>query len=367
MSDRDDEVRRGYPGDSADPEVSRDGHGGDAELSDFSPFPADLAAVQADDALLDVLRGADPRVSPSDEQLAGVLLQWRHEVDAEPIGELIDTDTAMELVAGTEQRPGARRQRRRRNPVLLPFAAAAALAVIAFSGVGLAAKSAEPDDALFRVTQVLYPQHAASVEAANTVETQLDTARTALNQGRDAAAKDALDRAEQDLPAVSDAERHNRLAEQRDDLLNRLSGQPEQRDEQVPPGVPAATSSSQQPSESAVPQPDSSESTEQPEPSPTTPQDGETSTSQPDPSSEPAPGTADAPQTGSQSYSTAPGGRSTPDSETGDSETGASDTSVNNSAQATGAGTVSGTAGEPRSAGAVGVAAAAPTDPAPGT
>lgn len=352
MSDRDDEARRGYPG-------GGDGHGDDAELSGFSPFPADLAAVQADDELLDALRGGDPRVSPSDEPLASVLLQWRREVDAEPIGELIDTDTAMELVAGTQQR-AATQQRRRRNPVLLPFATAAALAVIAFSGVGLAAKSAEPDDALFRVTQVLYPQHARSVEAANTVEMELDTARNALNDGREAAAEQALDRAQQDLNAVSDAERHNRLAEQRDDLLDRLSGQPRQQDEQGSPGVPAGTSSSQQPSEPAGPQPDSSEPTEQPEPSQTSPpQDGDTSTSQPETSTEPT----GSPTPSAQNYSSDPGGRSAPGS--GTAATSAQGAAVTSGQPDITALQDSGTAGDRASEPTA--PAAEPTDPTPGT
>jgi len=50
------------------------------------------AAVQADDALLD----APPE--DSDSRLVQALVAWRREVDAEPIGQLVDVDTALALM-----------------------------------------------------------------------------------------------------------------------------------------------------------------------------------------------------------------------------------------------------------------------------
>ena len=64
-------------------------------------LPADLAAVQADDALLDEL-GIDP--ISSDADVARVLLAWRRDVDAAPIPTLVDVDTALAIV-----RPRSRR------------------------------------------------------------------------------------------------------------------------------------------------------------------------------------------------------------------------------------------------------------------
>ena len=64
-------------------------------------LPADLAAVQADDALLDAL-GTDP--TPSDADVARALLAWRREVDATPIPTLVDVDTALAIVRARSRR-----------------------------------------------------------------------------------------------------------------------------------------------------------------------------------------------------------------------------------------------------------------------
>lgn len=67
--------------------------------------PADLAAVQADDRLLDeIARGGHPTT----EELAEILVGWRRAVDTEPIVELVDLDTALAAI-----RAGARGRRRR--------------------------------------------------------------------------------------------------------------------------------------------------------------------------------------------------------------------------------------------------------------
>lgn len=51
--------------------------------------PVDLAAVQADDALLDMLGGNAMGRSEADAELARVLVAWRRDVDTEPIRLLI--------------------------------------------------------------------------------------------------------------------------------------------------------------------------------------------------------------------------------------------------------------------------------------
>ncbi len=68
----------------------------DSEKSARSAQPADLAAVQADDALLDAL-GSDP--TPTDHDVGRVLAAWRVEVDSEPLPRLVDVDTALAVVA----------------------------------------------------------------------------------------------------------------------------------------------------------------------------------------------------------------------------------------------------------------------------
>ncbi len=205
-------------------------------------YPADLAAIQADDALLDALSGSPPTFPPADEPLANVLLQWRREVDAEPIPELVDTDTAMKLVAD------AKRPAPRRRPVLVPFAAAAAMLVIAFSGVGLAAKSAQPDDRLFGVTQVLYPEHAASVEAVSTIRQDLQEADAALEQGRGPDAEQALERVEARLTGVSEGQEREDLLRQRDELRSEFA----ERSRSGSDSSSGAASESSSPSESSA-------------------------------------------------------------------------------------------------------------------
>src|SRR5918998_6033664 len=131
MSERDDGVRGDHPG--GVPRPRRNGLLPDDSAN--SAFPTDLAAVQADDALLDALRGPNPPAEGSDARLTQVLLAWRREVDSEPVTRLMDTDTALAVVAR------ARRPAPRRNATLVPFAAAAAVLVIAFSGVGFGARA----------------------------------------------------------------------------------------------------------------------------------------------------------------------------------------------------------------------------------
>ena len=58
-------------------------------------LPLDLAAVQADDELLDAL-GTDP--TPTDQAVSRALAAWRHDVEVEPLPALLDVDTALALV-----------------------------------------------------------------------------------------------------------------------------------------------------------------------------------------------------------------------------------------------------------------------------
>lgn len=179
MPDQDD-VRGDYP--VGDRPPGRNGSSPDER----SEPPVDLAAVQADDELIDALgwvsdpvidelfrlsnQAADrsaPHVDMDtvidrlgaeyhgmvrdladsldiDAGLAEVLSAWRRDVrgddDGDPDELFVDVDTALAVVARA-QRPSPRRR-----PWLMPVAAAAAMAVIAFSGLGLGARVAEPGD-----------------------------------------------------------------------------------------------------------------------------------------------------------------------------------------------------------------------------
>lgn len=65
-----------------------------------------LTDLRADDTLLDALGGRDGEQPESlvDDELNALLLAWRREVDGPPMGELVDTDTAVATVAAA--RPG---------------------------------------------------------------------------------------------------------------------------------------------------------------------------------------------------------------------------------------------------------------------
>lgn len=212
--------------------------------------PVDLAAVQADDALLDALTSA---LYDDDAELARVLVAWRRDVDAEPIGELVDTDTALaginasrrvrrgltassllrRLVLTVSRRTPAYRtaglgggiRRRRRHPVLGPVAAAVAVLVIAFSGVGLVAKSAHPDDQLWGLTKVLYADYARSVEAATDARAALRAAGEAADQGHTDRARDLLAQVRDDLlPTIASEQGHQEIATTTDQLSRRIEG-----------------------------------------------------------------------------------------------------------------------------------------------
>ncbi|QQQ75890.1 hypothetical protein IOD16_33310 [Saccharothrix sp. 6-C] len=179
----------------------------------------DLAGIRADDALLDVLGGRDGDQPDSlvDDELNELLLAWRREVDRPPMGELVDTDTAVATIAAARTQPRARQR------LLIPLAAAAAVLAIAFTGMSLVARDAEPGDALWGLTRVLYSEHARSVEAAVAVRTDLDTARAALRDGRYGEARDALLKASATLPSVSPDDGKDDLAQKHESLLDELT------------------------------------------------------------------------------------------------------------------------------------------------
>jgi Anti-sigma-D factor RsdA to sigma factor binding region len=277
MSGRDDHPRAGYPNG-----VPRE-------------TPVDLAAVQADDALLDILSSASRMPSDTDEELARVLVAWRREIHADSNRVLVDTDTALAVISA------ARRPTRRRNPVFGTFAAAAAVLVIAFSAVGLVAKSAEPGDQLWGVTQVLYSEYARSVEAAAFVRTELNEARTALREGKPEQAKAKLQRIQQRLPAVGEAEGRTDLIARQQDLEKMLVDQSgSSKKDSLDFGSSARPSTS---SSAAIPEPTPtprSSSTLEPSPTPrssSTPEPSPTvqSSSTPEPSPTPKPATTPVP------------------------------------------------------------------------
>jgi hypothetical protein len=181
-------------------------------------FPGDLTSIQADDALLDALGGKDPdRVGDLvHDDLNALLLAWRHDVDSQAISDLVDTDTAVATIAAARPKVPSRHR------FLIPLASAAAMIAIAFTGVSLVARDAQPGDALWGITRVLYADHAQSIEAAVAVSSDLENARAALREGKVNEAKDALEKAGVALPKVSADDGHVNLSQKHNELLDEL-------------------------------------------------------------------------------------------------------------------------------------------------
>jgi hypothetical protein len=259
-------------------EIAEDDDGDLMDVDEIGEEPVDLAALQADDALLDALGGTNPEVPARDDHqvpdLETLLVAWRRDVDAAPIGDLIDVDAA--VVAIAEGRRPSHAHRR----YLVPLATAAAVLMIAFTGVGLAARNALPGDMLWGVAQVLYTDHAREVQAATSARIELANANAAFLQGDRVAAEAALERAQEQMRQV-DAE--HGLAELRSaqaslaakvdagDSTSASSSSPRPHGTPPsvpPPSMPAVTpeppivsSSSGPPSESTSPSPSSPPST----------------------------------------------------------------------------------------------------------
>lgn len=182
----------------------------------------DLSMVHADDEYLDMLGGAnleDPD-GVSEDQLSALLMSWRCDVEAEPIGDLVDPKLATVTVHA------ARMRRKRRPRLLVPVAAAAAVLAIAFSGMGLMARDAQPGDTLWALAKVLYSDHTRSVEAAEAVKADLREAQVALTEGDLDVAKSKLEAAHAALPTVSSEDGFKDLEKQHASLLAQLPGNP---------------------------------------------------------------------------------------------------------------------------------------------
>lgn len=246
--------------------------------------PDDLSAMQADDALLDALGGTEQDVADSldDDELNALLLSWRRDIDSAPIGDLVDTETAVTTIK-TASTARAHRGTGAKRRMLVPVAAAAAVLAIAFTGTGLAARDAQPGDMLWGLSKVFYADHARSVQAAASARTDMDTADRAIVDGRFAAAREALQEAASALTRVSTEDNLKQLKAQHQALSRKLNG-PEDTpppDQQLPPESNSSTVS--QPSD----EPDSSTEPTGPEvpPEQTSPEDPSESSSSTPPTS----------------------------------------------------------------------------------
>lgn len=230
------------------------------------PVPDDLSAVQADDRLLDALGSATPGATGSlvDDELNALLLAWRNEVETEPFGELVDTETAIATIQAARPQPVSRHR------FLIPLASAAAVLAIAFTGVSLVARDAQPGDALWGLTRVLYSEHAKSIEAAAIVRNDLDSARLALREGKVVEAREKLDKVQASLESVSTADGKSQLEEKHKELEKELDTNTSTSPEPTTPPVTKPSESSKPSTPSSTP---SSEPTTTTQPPPSTSSD----------------------------------------------------------------------------------------------
>lgn len=239
------------------------------------PVADDLSAVQADDRLLDALGSATPGAAGSlvDDELNALLLAWRNEVETPPFGELVDTETAIATIQAARPQPVSRHR------FLIPLASAAAVLAIAFTGVSLVARDAQPGDALWGLTRVLYSEHAKSIEAAAIVRHDLDSARLALREGKVTEAREKLNKVEASLGSVSTADGKAQLEEKHKELEKELdtntstASPPSTTPPVTQPTEPTKPSTSSAPPSSEPPvttQPSASISSEPPPPPPPT-------------------------------------------------------------------------------------------------
>jgi cellobiose-specific phosphotransferase system component IIA len=283
------------------------------EFPDLDDEAIDLALVHADDEYLDRLSGAqleDPEGlfdGFGDDQLTELLMSWRRDVDAEPIDELVDTKLATVTVHA------ARTHRKRRPRLLVPIAAAAAVLAIAFAGVGLAARGAQPGDTLWALTKVLYADHARSVEAAQAVKDDLREAKAALAEGNIDEAKSKLEDAHAALPTVLPDDGRNDLQAEHTSLMAQLpgstsdqAGSPPQADPSTEPNPGSSGSSDGGSSTDTAP---SNPATDTPTDSPTAPDTTSESTPPPSETSRSDPGSG---TSGGQTVNNAPAGEGEP-------------------------------------------------------
>ncbi|MEU7479378.1 anti-sigma-D factor RsdA [Lentzea sp. NPDC042327] len=264
---------------------------GQDDRAPHEPVADDLSAVQADDRLLDALGSATPGAAGAlvDDELNALLLAWRHEVETEPFGELVDTETAIATIQAARPQPVSRHR------FLIPLASAAAVLAIAFTGVSLVARDAQPGDALWGLTRVLYSEHAKSIEAAAIINTDLESARLALREGKVTEAREKLNKIEASLGSVNTDDGKAQLEEKHKELEKQLGTNTSVTSPTTPPPVvtkptetsakpttpsstpttaPSTTTPPTSPSSETPPPPDPTSNGEEPPPPPPAP--GET-------------------------------------------------------------------------------------------
>jgi hypothetical protein len=267
---------------------------------DLVDGPVDLAAVRADDALIDALTGgagggADGYGfggSDDDDRLAAILAAWRADIEADPMPELVSLDEAAEAVAaGHESRDRLRSRGRRR----MPFAIAAVAAAVACAGLTVAVHGAMPGDTLWGVSKVFFSERAQGVERVEEVRNRIEAANGALARGDTAAARNELAQANIAIPQVAPEQRVP-LVQERDRVQSSIESDPSPSSREPagsdPSTAPSAGAGQQTADDPASPSPEapaaatpeeSAPTQSEPQEVPATPQDGDAAPPPPPP------------------------------------------------------------------------------------
>lgn len=168
--------------------------------------PFDLFAVGADDRLLDDLGQDLPAEDGVDDPAERVLTAWRasllpHQLPEPPV---------VTPVAPV---------RRRAMPMI---AAATAIVALLLGTAAIGSRAAGPDDMLWPLTKLLWPDRIASVDAAEHAEIALDLARTALDDGEPPQASIVLTAAAQEISRVQPRDGRAELDADYDQLWTEL-------------------------------------------------------------------------------------------------------------------------------------------------
>jgi anti-sigma-D factor RsdA-like protein len=210
------------------------GHRAFGAGDDLVDGPVDLAAVRADDALLDAIAGGASlgglgshedvfgRPGQDDDHLAAILAAWKADIELDPMPELVSLEEAVEAVeAGHEARERRVGRARRR----MPFAVAAAAIAVALAGFTVAVHSAQPGDTMFGLTKVLFSQQADHAQKAQAARATIEQANIAIRQGNPATAQSLLQSAAGQIQAAQ-PEDQPALQQQREETLKSLAPTP---------------------------------------------------------------------------------------------------------------------------------------------
>lgn len=207
--------------------------------------PIDLAALRADDTLIDDLAagrfrapdlGADP--SPDDE-LRALLAAWVDEVRPGALAAASTSTTAAPVTASAGRAAPADESasdadadadgripaRRTGSALRLGRRIGVAAAIVAVGTLGLSVQSAAamPGETMWIVSKVLHADRARSVEAAVVVTTGLEQARTQLRLGHQAEARRMMATVRAQLEIVRPDEGHDALAREHQILIRALA------------------------------------------------------------------------------------------------------------------------------------------------